>query len=231
MSMMKSLGIRLSIALLGCGVLAQQGLVHGSHQAPSSEAIDKWIEANYDTILEQVFPEQLDLKPFPSSVKWVAVIQIHDAFRASEYWFSMRKHYDGRIEAFVRLPKGGSLAEQLRDLLAKTPNADAQSILSKLRIQEYAITDKNMPELKDLSQAFEFIQMSPVMPDSLTMDASHYHFWSESQYGQQMSATLAGFGPEAPKQPHSLVEWAERARVAMREYTRKYSPEHVATSR
>lgn len=87
-----------------------------------------------------------------------------------------------------------------------------------MQIDEREASDKEIFALRQLAAEFENIRMSPVMPDSLIPDPYAYHFWSESLDGQEVSMELIGPGPGA-KQPHPLVDWAERVRTALNDST------------
>jgi hypothetical protein len=220
MSMIGCPGLGLLIAsLVWCCLPSRDGTYLPS-QARQQGAVQEWVEQNYEALVQRMLPERLDLKPFPNTARWIMVSEIHDAFESSEYWFSIRTNYDGRVEASVRVPRGGSLARQMQKLRERMPDSNLESLSKMLQIDEYNIKDKELPELKRLAQDFQAIQISPVMPDLLIMDAYGYRFWCRSQYGQEMSAYLSGPGPNASKQPQLLVEWAERVRTITGSYIR-----------
>ncbi len=194
------------------------GVRGGRPSRPRTEVVDDWVKENYGAILHNVFPERLDLLPFPRRVKWVSVVRIEEPFLLSEYWVSVSKEYDGAVRASIKMAHGGSLARQIKELREAHPDATQETISKMVQVDNYEITDKEVPKLKNLANSLERMRISSIMPDSMGSDLFGYHYWTESQYGQQMSAQLVGFGRDAKKQPHPLVEWAEQVRALTTSY-------------
>jgi len=183
---------------------------------------DDWVRENYEVILDRVFPERLELSPFPQNVIWILVVLATNSLTpSSEYWFSFENRYDGSVEVTIRMPRLGSLSRQMRELKEKMPQASAEEVAEKLQVDEYRITDKQLPALKQLAKTFSKMQISPVVPVILIADPYAYDFWTESLYGQEMSVHLVGFGPTGKQQPHPLVAWAEQVRTATENYIRQ----------
>jgi hypothetical protein len=113
----------------------------------------------------------------------------------------------------------------MEELKKKNPTITRDSIIKMLRVENYELNDTDILELRNIATSFEQLTFSPVMPDMLGSDLFEYHVWTESQYGQQMSAQLVGFGPTAKKQPHPLVEWAERLRVTVEPFLKRRDAE------
>jgi hypothetical protein len=178
---------------------------------------------NYASVHQILFPEQLQITPFPPNVKWLVVVTVRPSYGGSETWFSLTSKYDGDIELHIKTPHGASLTRQLIELSESIPEATADELARMVKIDEYKIRDKDTPELRRLAETFQAIRLSPVLPDEMIMDSYNYHFWSKSQWGQEMSASLIGPGSEAPKQPHPLVEWAEKTRNVANNYIRRIS--------
>jgi hypothetical protein len=139
-------------------------------------------------------------------------VTIDAPFDQSESWFCLTAKYDRTVELRARRARGGSLMSQLSGLKGKLDKSDDQIISENVQVDEYRVTDQEIPELRKLVRDFEGMKLSPVMPDTLMMDPYSYHFWTESQWGQQLSASLVGPGPSSPRQPHPLLSWAERLR-------------------
>jgi len=209
------------LTVLGClAVLSLPDKAQGKSQTLPlpAEVVDEWVHKNYAAVRRNVLPDRLELSPFPADTKWIVVVVVDEPFRAGEYWFSVTKKYDGSAKATVRIPHGAPLAKQIKELKETNPAATVETISKLVRIDEYSISDTQLAELRNLANSFEQITISPVMPDLLGLDLFEYRFWTESQYGQQMSAQLVGFGPGAKKQPHALVAWVERFRTVTRSY-------------
>lgn len=207
------------LGLLGLFSLANPWFGVRGDQSPSrTEAADKWIRENYATIQHRVFPKQLELVPFPRGTKWVSVVLIEEPFMRSEFWFSVSREYSGAVRAKVRIAHGGSLAQQIGELKAANPAATAETISKSVRVDDYEITDMQAPRLKNLADALERDTIPAITPDLMGLDLPAYHYWTESQYGQQMSAQLVGYGRDSRSQPHSLVQWAEQVRALTTSY-------------
>jgi hypothetical protein len=174
----------------------------------------------YASVHQMLFPDRLQLNPFPPNVKWIVVVTVRPAYAGSETWFSLASKYNGDIELDIKTPHRASLTRQLIDLTGKLPETTCDELARMVQIDEYKIRDKDTPALRRSAESFQAIRMSPVMPDQLIMDSYNYHFWSESQWEQEMSVNLVGPGPEAPKQPHPLVEWVEEMRSVANKYVR-----------
>jgi hypothetical protein len=180
---------------------------------------EDWVRENYEVVLDRVFPERLELSPFPQHVKWILVVLASNSLTpTSEYWFSFENGYDGSVRVTVRIPRESSLSRQMQELKEKMPQASNEEVVEKLQVSEYQITEKQLPELKQLAKKFEGVRMSPVVPDTLIADPYAYHFWTESLWGQEMSVYLIGIGPTGKRQPHPLVAWAEQVRTATENY-------------
>jgi hypothetical protein len=186
------------------------------------DTVDEWVRDNYGVIVRSVLPERLKIAPFPVDTKWIAVVLVKHPFASSEYWVSVRRKYDGTSKATIMIPHQESLATQMKALKRKNPAASADMIGNMLSVDKYEFSDSDVPELRDTIREFERIRIAPVMPDVLGTDLFEYHLWTESQYGQEMSAQLVGFGPGAKKQPHPLVEWAERLREVGDRYLQRH---------
>lgn len=186
------------------------------------DTVDEWVHDNYGVVVRSVLPERLKIAPFPVDTKWIAVILVKHPFASSEYWVSVRRKYDGSSKATIMIPHQGSLATQMKALKRKNPAATAEIIGNMVSVDKYEFSDSDVPELRDALSEFERIRIAPVMPDLLGMDLFEYHLWTESQYGQEMSVQLVGFGPGAKKQPHPLVEWTERLRSVGELYLKRH---------
>jgi hypothetical protein len=194
-----------------------------SGASPSSGPVivDAWVKENYPAILHELLPERLEMSPFPRGTKWVVVVLIEEPFAHSEYWISVWREYDGSTKAKVKTAHGGSLVRLIKELKQKNPDAPAETIAKMIRIDDYEITDRAIPQLARLASNLERMRISPLTPDLLMMDSPRYHYWTQSQYGQEMSAELVGSTPNAKRQPHPLVEWAEEVHTLVAGYVQR----------
>ena len=213
-----------SFVILGLLIIAYRpsNAYNRSTIASQGDAVDEWVHDNYGIVLRNVLPERLNLAPFPPDTKWIAVVLVKHPFASPEYWVSVRKKYDGTCKATIMIPHHESLANQMEELKRKNPAATADTIGKMLSVDKYEFSDSEIPELKDTIREFERIRIAPVMPDLLGTDLFEYDLWTESQYGQEMSAQLVGFGPGAQKQPNPLVEWTERLRAVGELYLKRH---------
>ena len=212
--------LSMTFALLASACFLSYGLASAPPQTSQTQSSSNWIQEHYDIVRQRVLPERLELVPFPRSIQWVVVVSVHNTLATTEYWFSLASKYDGSIEMHVKTPRGGSLARQMRDLKEKVPRASLEALSDMLQFDERTITDAQMPELKRFAKTLESTYISPVMPDLLMSDPYGYHFWSASQHGQELGATLIGPGPDAPKQTHPLLTWMEELHKVTNDYIR-----------
>lgn len=182
------------------------------HQAPHAQPSNASGEAMYEAVLRRVLPSRLEPSQLPREIRWMTVVLVRDAFHTSEYWFSLSRGFDGAVTVVVRIPHGGSLARQIRDITKKSAATAAEEISKEVKIDECQTSDKTIPRLRQLGTNYEDMRLSPVMPVELYADPFEYLIWSQSQYGQEMTARLSGFGPGNPRQPHPLVDWVEEER-------------------
>jgi len=185
--------------------------------AKQEQSPETWAAARYESALAQLFPCQHETLNLSGDTKWETEVQIHDAFRQSEYWLSLIRRYNGRVELTIRTPKGASFLTQLQRLRREKAQEPAPEIFAQVQLDEYKMTEKDLSELPALSIAFENIRMPVVMPDTLIADPVSYTFCSKSQHGQSIEVELIGPGPDSPKQPHPLLDWAERIRKIARD--------------
>lgn len=179
---------------------------------------DSWVERNYTTVLNNLLPDGVIApEKFPKQVKWMVTARILPPFERPEYRFSMHKTYDGKVEASITATKGISIASQLRALKNKYPEATLEKISTLVSVEHRTIRQSECPPLSRLADQFEAINMSPVLSDELGVDETGYEFWSQSLWGNRMNISLSGPGPEAKKQTHPLLQWAEtvRSRIAV----------------
>jgi hypothetical protein len=211
--------VTLSLLMLAYG----PGNAYNQSAIPSQgDTVDEWVHDNYGVVVRSVLPERLKIAPFPVDTKWIAVILVKHPFASAEYWVSVRKKYDGTSKATIMIPHHESLATQMKALKQKNPAATADMIGNMLSVDKFEFSDTDIPELRDTIKEFERIRIAPVMPDLLGTDLFEYDLWTESQYGQEMSVQLVGFGPGAKKQPHPLVEWTERLRAVGELYLKRH---------
>jgi hypothetical protein len=209
----KRLMIYLGLLVFLGAAKAGFGVQSGSQSRPQASVSEEWVKENYAAILHAVLPKRLELLPFPGRTKWVTVVLIEEPFLRSEYWVLVSKDYEGSVGARIKIAHGRSLARQIRELREANPDASKETISEMVQVDTYEITDKDAPKLKDLANALEQIRVSPIAPDLMGPDLFAYHYWTEAQYGQEISAQLVGYGPDSKKQPHALVEWAEQVRA------------------
>jgi hypothetical protein len=173
----------------------------------------EWAQRNYDAALNVLLPGGA-IKPdeFPKSANWIATVRILPPHENPEYRFSIQKTYDGKVIATVAAPKGASILSQLRRLKSSNPGATLEEITKLVSIESRTFTLSECQQLGQLVSQLEAINMSPLLPDELRMDETGYEFWFQSLYGDRMHVMLGGPGPNADKQPHALVQWAEDAR-------------------
>lgn len=177
--------------------------------------IDRWVQGNYVRVLNAILPTgAIAPDKFPKNVQWIVTVRISPPLETPEYRFSMMKTYDGKVVATITTPRGDSIVSQLRVFKRRYPRAPVKRLISLISIDNRMITQANNPKLAQLASEFESINMSPVLPDELTSDETGYEFWSQSLWGNRMEVTIAGPGPDADKQPHRLLQWAEAFRAA-----------------
>lgn len=207
--------VRLSLAtLMGVIVVVSGPLdINGQNQSVQTEQVKSaysWAQENYATALSLILPTgEIALTQFPKNVKWIVTVRILPPFEKPEYRFTMRKFYDGSVELTVLKPEGSSILSQLRALKSKYPNDSLEKICGFVSLDQMKITQSEKPQLGKLANQFEAINISPVLPDELSVDDTGYEFWSQSLWGNRMNLTLGGPGPGSSKQPHPLLEWAE----------------------
>jgi hypothetical protein len=177
--------------------------------------------ADSSRALETILPIRAD--HIPQDGKWIATVRVSPPYEGKEFQLSLVRRYDGTVEARLKRPKGVSIRVQLRALNKEHPEASLDKLRKLIALEEWTITQGDLPQLSELARAFEAIRMSPVLPDEFAMDETGYHLGSQSQWGQWMELQLGGPGPGAPKQPHPLLEWAESFRSAVFDHLKESS--------
>jgi hypothetical protein len=198
-------------------ILAIESVFSGGNSQQTVKSLDRstdrWVEHNYKAVLKTLLPGGATASGrYPKNVKWMVTVRILPPYEIPEYYFSLHRTYDNKIEAVVTMAKRASIFSQLRALRNRHPDATLQKIADLVSIERRAITQLDCPQLSQLVNQFEAISISPVLPDDLYVDETGYEIWSQSLYGNKMEMILSGPGPKAEKQSHPLLQWAEAAR-------------------
>jgi hypothetical protein len=115
--------------------------------------------------------------------------------------------YSGETSAsFLAPPKGTEVRSQLLSLHRKYPRASGKDLFKLVVLDKWDLDQNTDPGLADLAKKFERIEMPPVLPDVLMVDATNYEIWSESLWGSRMYVSMIG------PQPHPLIQWVEELR-------------------
>lgn len=213
--------VKLSLATLMSVIVGVNGTFgsigrKGNDEIGQAKNVDRWVQENYATVLNKLLPTgEVARGQFPKKVKWLVTVRILPPFEKPEYRFSMQKFYDGRVEVSVIKAKGSSIPSQLRALKSKYPDDSVEKISGLVSLDELKITQSEEPQLDQLADKFEAINMSPVLPDELRVDDTGYEVWSQSLWGNRMTLMLSGPGPSTSSQPHPLLQWAESVRSAI----------------
>jgi|GEM_PF-2498251 len=182
-------------------------------EAAQDREIDRWVQANYAAALNYLLPMgKIEPEKFPQNIRWIVTVRILPPFGAPEYRLSLRKTYEGKVEAEVASAKGGSVLSQLQALRKKYPDSTLEKLVELVSVQRWTISQDDLAELRQLAIDFEVIRLSPVLPDELRMDETGYEFWIQSLWGNQMEVRLSGPGSSAKKQPYPLLQWVEAFR-------------------
>ncbi len=190
---------------------------------PSAKQIaDEWAENNYLIALDKLLPKgDGTTEKSPSNVKWSVVVRILPSYEQPEYRFLIERKYDDSVALSVTKAHSNSILSQLKILKARYPKASLKTICEFVLLERKNFKSLTSPQLVRLAEQFEVINISPVLPDELRVDATRYEFWSESLWGNRLSAMLSGPGSGAKKQPHPLLEWAEDTRRAIENLERE----------
>jgi hypothetical protein len=138
-------------------------------------------------------------------------VRILSPFNEPELRFSLREKYEG-IEALISAPQGASIKNQLAELKKRYPNESTDKLSERVIMRNWALTDKQCPQLKRIIYNFKVLKMSPVVEDDLHMDQTEYEFWSQALWGNKLAISLGGEGYTSLKYSHPLVAWAESTR-------------------
>jgi hypothetical protein len=200
----------LLVSLNICGLFAGQFVALARHD---QDKTTDWVSANYQTILDCALPSGFVQEGLPQGTEWLVSVRIVPPLEwEPEFQFTFRKADDGISELTFALPMGYTLREQLLSLKKKHPDSSIKAVCGKMAVARHTINQSNYPKLGGLATDFENIRTSPVPPRGIILDGTFYHFWIESFSLHQVHARLEGYGPDAKKQPHPMVEWAEDVR-------------------
>jgi len=194
----------------GALVLAAPSSPRSSAPQETRDAIEGWVRDNYDLALDLVFQDRCAAS---KDVRWIGCVRIGPGYPSElEYALSVEKSYSGTILARVTRPRAQSVYTQLCKLKIVHPAASVGDLAKLVEVESQTGDQQRFPALVRLAGEFEKLQLSPVLPDEIMMDATKYVFRSRSFSGDQMELVLRGPGPSAPHQPQPVIQWAESAK-------------------
>lgn len=231
------LGNRISLMILSAIILVgsmfgfvgrSAGLSRSLQEEDSSLKLHVWMLENYGTVVNKLLLDaETVMMNVPERVYWAVTARILPdvmMYEEIEYRLSLRKGYDGKIVASVVAPPlGSSIDSQLRSSWRKHPDAPLKKLIGLVRIEQFTITDDEIPKLKEMAKNFERIRLSPVQEVGLILHATNYQVWAEYQWGEKVLVEINGIGTRVKKQDHPLLDWVETFRRTIEDYRKRRS--------
>ena len=111
------------------------------------------------------------------------------------------------ISAEVHVAESTSIYEQLSALRRKNPKEDTLSVMNKLKVRSFYLTEQQCPAVRGQFEKFKKLEFAPPRFDFISLDAPNHEFRIISSTGHMTFESL--------DEGYPLVQWALETRRAL----------------